>query len=1034
MCTTTVRATDYINTTNFITSPTGLVTDNDIVDKALLVVTNGGSLTAAQLVVGTNLLATLTLTNGSITVQQLLATNNSTSLTNSRFNYNGGTLTTSNGPATLAANVLVNSNNFTINGTWNMLGGSNWFTPVGQLNNTNPLLGSLGTNLYYVTVGSTAPGLIWLSNGASPVYMDLAGAATPGNTNVNLRIGSGGAAAVGSRIVLDTNSILQNVGVGYSTTTNFPIIGWGIAIGAAAGAFNNGLIVTNGGKVQGISADMGIGSSATSTNNYLAVTGTNSLLDCSRLIGNTNLGGVSIKLGASASSSRSNYMLVANGGVLTNVNTLSIGDSGGSVFNSVTLTNGGKIYILPTGSGGLTVGAGCPSNAISIYSGSLMDLGGKQPTIGSGTGSYNQMTINGGIVTNTGAVSLGGGGGVGNSVTLVNGAQLWATGSSQIGSNNGNNTNNTVYVGPGCMWTNNGTIGITYGNAGISNGVVVNNGLVYSGVFGLGNGGTNVNYNYLTVTNGASWYGTTLYATRALRSAIGNTVTVGNGSGDTSLISCSAIYFGQGGDYMTNNSLIVNGGRVVSTGNLNVGYYTNIYPVGNQVVVTNGGYLATTLVGLGYNGISNSILAAGSGSIFTNSGTLRIGYCTNSIGSGWTNALGNSVVVSNGAVWNQANAVYVGFGTPDGSGSANSNSLTIGGGGTPALFAMTAGGSSVNIGTTVGCTNNIMILNAGGIFSNVTQVIVGLAGSSGSKLYFNGGTYILGGSSGMPQTAADGMNYISAGGAIINDNGLTASQKMPLTEDPNSPGGGLTKLGVGKLTLTNVNTYTGSTMVNAGKLALSGSGTIGSGSIVVAGGATFDVSAGSFTLGASQSLSNSTSTAILEGSPNTGSGTVALTYAAGTPSFAVTNGNLTLSSSTVFKVNNTGAQLAAGSYKIISALTSGAVVGATLPGVTVGGGGAAAAATLAVTSGELYLNVGSTLPSTGTNILFSVTGGNTLNLKWDPSYLGWELQSNAVSLISATDWHLVPGSTTVTNVVITIDPSKPEVFYRMHHP
>jgi len=161
---------------------------------------------------------------------------------------------------------------------------------------------------------------------------------------------------------------------------------------------------------------------------------------------------------------------------------------------------------------------------------------------------------------------------------------------------------------------------------------------------------------------------------------------------------------------------------------------------------------------------------------------------------------------------------------------------------------------------------------------------------------------------------------------------------------------------------------------------LSGSGSISSSAgIVVAGGATFDVSAIAFALGSSQVLSNNASTATLNGNVDASVGTVSLTYASGTPSFTVTNGTLTLSGSTTFKVNNTGSALTAGSYKIISKLTGGSVAG-TVPSVTVSGLASGAAATLQITSGELYLVVTGGTPPPTPRITGISLSGTTLHI------------------------------------------------------
>jgi hypothetical protein len=56
--------------------------------------------------------------------------------------------------------------------------------------------------------------------------------------------------------------------------------------------------------------------------------------------------------------------------------------------------------------------------------------------------------------------------------------------------------------------------------------------------------------------------------------------------------------------------------------------------------------------------------------------------------------------------------------------------------------------------------------------------------------------------------------------------------------------------------------------------------------------------------------------------------------------------------------------------------------------------------------------------------------GNTLSLGW-PTNLGWTLQTNSVGLSAASQWHSYPGSATITNVNITINPANTNVFFRM---
>jgi hypothetical protein len=61
--------------------------------------------------------------------------------------------------------------------------------------------------------------------------------------------------------------------------------------------------------------------------------------------------------------------------------------------------------------------------------------------------------------------------------------------------------------------------------------------------------------------------------------------------------------------------------------------------------------------------------------------------------------------------------------------------------------------------------------------------------------------------------------------------------------------------------------------------------------------------------------------------------------------------------------------------------------------------------------------------------------GSTLNLGW-PTNRGWILQSNSVGLTATSFWFNYPsdGSVGVTNVSITVNPSKTNVFFRMVKP
>jgi autotransporter-associated beta strand protein len=332
-------------------------------------------------------------------------------------------------------------------------------------------------------------------------------------------------------------------------------------------------------------------------------------------------------------------------------------------------------------------------------------------------------------------------------------------------------------------------------------------------------------------------------------------------------------------------------------------------------------------------------------------------------------------------------------------------------------------------------TNNRTLTVSGPVSGFVPLTI-----SGGGSVYLSGTNDYVGNttiSSGSLTVSGAGQLGAGSYAATITDNGVfnyasSASQTISGTV---LGSGSLTVSGPGWLQLSGTNTYAGPTIVTGGTLALSGNGSVASTNLIVAGGAELDFSglSAAFTLGSMRTLSNSSVGAILGGNGNCSAGMLSLLSDAVNPSLIQANGTLTLSASTVFKVNNTGPILGVGRHPVIGTMLGGRV-GGTLPSVAVTGAGTAGTTTLQTnSSGGLDLVVTSTASTNSTSLKIS-PGSGSFTLTWPGDHLGWVAQSNSVDLANPGAWSDIPGSQLATNLILNVTPGSPKVFYRLRYP
>ena len=245
---------------------------------------------------------------------------------------------------------------------------------------------------------------------------------------------------------------------------------------------------------------------------------------------------------------------------------------------------------------------------------------------------------------------------------------------------------------------------------------------------------------------------------------------------------------------------------------------------------------------LGDNGGSGQVTLGGTGSLTVSAGDVRIGASAGGVNT-FLQTGGTANFHPNG----NGNWTYVG-GTGPGTytitaGSfTEANRLEIGQAAGAGVF--TQDGGTVNVGGT-NTSNGIIIggdfgakgngaynLNGGTL---VTSQISTLMPTGESQFHFDGGTLTPSVSN---TTFLQGLTFadIQNGGAIIDTSGFNITINQALLQAGGTSTGGLTKNGEGTLTLGGANTYKGTTVINAGTLAVASNAALGAGPLTLAGG------------------------------------------------------------------------------------------------------------------------------------------------------------------------------------------------------
>ncbi|HUJ11845.1 MAG TPA: hypothetical protein VL171_17685 [Verrucomicrobiae bacterium] len=309
-----------------------------------------------------------------------------------------------------------------------------------------------------------------------------------------------------------------------------------------------------------------------------------------------------------------------------------------------------------------------------------------------------------------------------------------------------NSSNNSAFVtDSGSVWNLAGQSGLIVGNSGSGNSLIISNGGSVSSRNGyLGYNTSGQNNRVLVSDTGSVW--SIIFDLGIGLAGAGNSLVISNGGS----VGCTTAFVGNSTSGSSNNNVFITGpGSTWS-----IGFYTYIgyFGVGNSLVISNGAKVLNNdgivYIGLLPSASNNNVLVSGTGSTWSNVGTLYLGYSSagnrlviedgGCVFQGYYSAddiVGrledfNSVLVSgSNSIWSTTHALYLGY-------YGSGNSLVVSNGGQVVNSTGHVGGDYESR------SNSVLIVNAGSVWSNSGPLYIGDQGQENTLVISDGGRVV----------------------------------------------------------------------------------------------------------------------------------------------------------------------------------------------------------------------------------------------------------------------------------------------------